>query len=220
KDIVSGDFYWLLPLEHATFLALVDCTGHGVPGAFMSLIGNNSLNEIVNQKNIYSPAQILEELNNSIRKALRQAHTDNDDGMDVALCAISKPDQDGQIKVTFAGAKRNMIYYNQNESKELLEIKGDKKTVGGFFKENRITQFTNQEVILQKGDIIYLFTDGLTDQTNPQQEKLGSVKLKELLKENLHLSLDQQQTTILQELNLHRQDADQRDDMTLIGIKL
>lgn len=220
KDIVSGDFYWLSTLENLTFFALVDCTGHGVPGAFMSLIGNNSLNEIVNQKNIHSPAQILEELNTSIRKALRQTHTDNDDGMDVALCAITKPDEDGLIKVTFAGAKRNMVYYSQAQGYQLLEIKGDKKTIGGFFKENRNNQFTNHEVVLQKGDILYFYTDGLTDQPNIRQEKFGSVRLKNIIKENLHLSLSEQQIIIMEELNLHKQGTEQRDDMSLIGLRL
>ncbi|GAB4186487.1 MAG: hypothetical protein OHK0057_01660 [Thermoflexibacter sp.] len=220
KDIVSGDFYWLSTLENMTLFALVDCTGHGVPGAFMSLIGNNSLNEIVNQKNIHSPAQILEELNTSIRKALRQTHTDNDDGMDVALCAIAKPDEEGLIKVTFAGAKRNMVYYSQAQGDQLLEIKGDKKTIGGFFKENRNNQFTNHEVVLQKGDVLFFYTDGLTDQPNIKQEKFGSVRLKNILKENLHLSLSEQQIIIIEELNLHKQGAEQRDDMSLIGLRL
>jgi serine phosphatase RsbU (regulator of sigma subunit) len=220
KDIVSGDFYWLSTLDNLTFFALVDCTGHGVPGAFMSLIGNNSLNEIINQKNIHSPAQILEELNTSIRKALRQSHTDNDDGMDVALCAIAKPDKEGLIKVTFAGAKRNMVYYSQAQDDQLLEIKGDKKTIGGFFKENRNNQFTNHEVVLQKGDILYFYTDGLTDQPNVRQEKFGSVRLKNIIKENLHLSLSEQQIIIMEELNLHKQGAEQRDDMSLIGLRV
>ncbi|SFF46928.1 Serine phosphatase RsbU, regulator of sigma subunit [Thermoflexibacter ruber] len=220
KDIVSGDFYWLSTLDNLTFFALVDCTGHGVPGAFMSLIGNNSLNEIVNQKNIHSPAQILEELNTSIRKALRQTHTDNDDGMDVALCAIAKPDKEGLIKVTFAGAKRNMVYCSQAQGDQLLEIKGDKKTIGGFFKENRNNQFTNHEVVLQKGDVLYFYTDGLTDQPNIKQEKFGSVRLKSIIKENLHLSLSEQQIIIMEELNLHKQGAEQRDDMSLIGLRL
>jgi serine phosphatase RsbU (regulator of sigma subunit) len=220
KDIVSGDFYWLSTLDHLTLFALVDCTGHGVPGAFMSLIGNNSLNEIVNQKNIHSPAQILEELNISIRKALRQTHTDNDDGMDVALCAIAKPDKDGIIKVTFAGAKRNMVYHSQAQGSQLLEIKGDKKTIGGFFKENRNNLFTNHEVFLQKGDTLYFYTDGLTDQPNARQEKFGSVRLKNIIKENLHLSLSEQQIIIMEELNIHKQGAEQRDDMSLIGLRL
>lgn len=221
KDIVSGDFYWCLPTENATFIALVDCTGHGVPGAFMSLIGNNSLNEAVNQKNIQDPAAILEELNVSIRKALRQESTDNDDGMDVALCRISKtPNKNGKFTVTFAGAKRNMLYYSKLHSKELLEIKGDKRTIGGFFRENKVKSFTDHEIELQKGDAIYMFTDGLADQTNPQGEKFGSVRLKALLKENLNTSLSNQQRVILEELNLHQHQEAQRDDITLLGIKI
>jgi serine phosphatase RsbU (regulator of sigma subunit) len=220
KDIVSGDFYWCLPLEKETFLALVDCTGHGVPGAFMSLIGNNSLNEIVNQKNVREPALILEELNASIRKALRQEFTDNDDGMDVALCRIDKPEKDGKVKVVFAGAKRNMLYCAQKMGKELFEIKGDKKTVGGFFKGSKSTQFSNQEIELEKGDLIYMFTDGLSDQPNNIGEKFSSVKLKELLRTNAHLTLSEQQTIIMEELKLHQSGASQRDDITLIGVRI
>lgn len=219
KDIVSGDFYWCLPLESHTFLAVVDCTGHGVPGAFMSLIGSNSLNEIVTQKNIHEPASILEELNISIRKALQQEFTDNDDGMDVALCCIAKPNDKGKVKVTFAGAKRNILYYDKTK-KELLELKGDKKTIGGFFKENRVTNFTNHEIELQKGDLIYMFTDGLPDLSNEEGNKFGSVRLKELLRENVLLNLAEQQIIILEELKLFQRSAAQRDDMTLIGVRI
>lgn len=219
KDIVSGDFYWCLPLETHTFLALVDCTGHGVPGAFMSLIGNNSLNEIVTQKKVHEPALILEELNNSIRKALQQEFTDNDDGMDVALCCIAKPNEKGKVKVTFAGAKRNILYYDKTK-KDLLELKGDKKTIGGFFRENKITHFTNHEIELQKGDLIYMFTDGLTDLSNEEGEKFGSIKLKTLLKENVQLNLAEQQMIVLEELKLFQRSAAQRDDMTLIGVRI
>lgn len=220
KDIVSGDFYWCLPLEHHIFLALVDCTGHGVPGAFMSLIGNNSLNEIITQKKVQEPALILEELNLSIRKALRQEFTDNDDGMDIALCCISKPNEKGNVKVTFAGAKRNMLYYSRLVGTDLVELKGDKKTIGGFFKENKITRFTNHEVELKKGDSIYMFTDGLSDQSNEDGEKFGSIRLKELLKDHVNLSLAEQQIILLEELKIFQRNAAQRDDITLIGIRI
>ncbi len=220
KDIVSGDFYWCLPLENQIFLALVDCTGHGVPGAFMSLIGNNSLNEIITQKKVQEPALILEELNFSIRKALRQEFTDNDDGMDIALCCIGKPNEKGNVKVTFAGAKRNMLYYSRLGGADLVELKGDKKTIGGFFKENKITRFTNHEVELKKGDSIYMFTDGLSDQSNEDGEKFGSIKLKSLLKDHVNLSLAEQQIILLEELKIFQRNAAQRDDITLIGIKI
>ena len=192
KDVVSGDFYWFtvvkdIPLlkevEYLKFIAAVDCTRHGVPGAFMSMIGSSLLNEIVKQRKIYEPKDILIQLNLGIRKSLKQDITENHDGMDLCLCRIEEePHNSSNLtysplthsllthskpthsKVTFVGAKRPLFYYKSQE-KELKRIKGSRKSIGGYYQNNKV-EFTNQEIILQKNDIIYLTTDGYIDQNN------------------------------------------------------
>jgi len=128
KDIVSGDFYWMSIVEKTIFIAAVDCTGHGVPGAFMSMVGNRLLNEIVNEKHIFIPSEILTELNAGIYKVLRQDQSDNNDGMDLCLCKMEK--FENETKITFCGARRPIFYYSKNCS-ELQTLKSDRKSIGG-----------------------------------------------------------------------------------------
>ncbi len=177
KDIVSGDFYWFAHHEDYAFAAVVDCTGHGVPGAFMSMIGNTLLNEIVYQKHILDPSEILGQLHLGIRRALRQENKGNDDGMDLCLCRIEH-DAGFDKKVIFAGAKRPIYIFRQGE---IIEIKGDKKSVGGRQKEEKRI-FTNHELLLNNGDMIYLCSDGLADQPNEKNDKLGTPFLINFLK--------------------------------------
>jgi serine phosphatase RsbU (regulator of sigma subunit) len=216
KDVVSGDFYWVAKVENKIFLAVVDCTGHGVPGAFMSMIGNTLLTEIVNQELIITPNEILEQLHNKVRWSLKQSDSNNSDGMDIALCTIEPLPDEQHFKVAFAGAKRNMLYYAQ---RELKELKGDRKSIGGWQKEHHRT-FTHHELILQKGDAIYLNTDGYTDSANQERKKLGQKKLTDLLTQNAHLPLKQQAVVLLETLYAHLKNVEQRDDITLLGVKL
>jgi len=177
RDMVSGDFYWFAEVErlgriseylenekeggdennaHKGFsLAAIDCTGHGVPGAFMSMIGFNLLNEIASL-GIKNPATALRRLHNSVRTALRQDTTDNRDGMDAAFCMI---DQKKKI-VEFAGAKNPLIYIQDNQ---LFEIKGDKNPIGGLQRE-KVRKFTNHKIVIDKPTVCYIFSDGFQDQ--------------------------------------------------------
>jgi serine phosphatase RsbU (regulator of sigma subunit) len=214
KDIVSGDFYWLSRQEGKMFVAVVDCTGHGVPGAFMSAIGTDLLNEIVNEKRVFSPGRILELLHLGIYERLRQGDSNNRDGMDVCFCTIS-PANNGQFLVTFAGAKRP-IYYTQDN--ELKRIGGDSKYIGGILKERQA--FTNHEIVLKKGDVLYLTSDGYTDAPNAKRVKFGSQRFFDLLQQNMTKPLDVQKQILLDELHNHQIGTEARDDVTILGVKL
>jgi serine phosphatase RsbU (regulator of sigma subunit) len=215
KDIVSGDFYWLSQQEGCIFIAVVDCTGHGVPGAFMSMIGSRLLSEIVNEKKILETNEILEELNIGIKKALRQEQTDNTDGMDVCLCKIEKSDTG--TTVSFTGAKNPLFVY-QNDKSELLKIRGDKKTIGGHHFQG--LSFTQTKLVLQKGDMVYLTTDGFIDQNNKNRKKITTSGLTSILEKNHDKSLSKQREALESKLDTWQGKEHQRDDITILGIKI
>jgi serine phosphatase RsbU (regulator of sigma subunit)/ligand-binding sensor domain-containing protein len=218
KDVVSGDFYWLLRVEGKNFMAVVDCTGHGVPGAFMSMIGHTLLYRIIKLKNVYSPARILEMLHAEVRVVLRQRQTNSVDGMDACLCALEKLEEHNPLsptKITFAGAKLPLYYY-QNGSLGMLEE--DRKAIGGIQNEQR--HFTNKEIILQAGDMLYLTSDGYTDQNNAKRKKLGADKFCRLVEANTHLKMQEQKELLEKALDKHQEGTEQRDDITVVGLRL
>jgi len=217
KDIVSGDFYWIAQTNSKKFLAVVDCTGHGVPGAFMSMIGTNLLNTIVNNEQIYEPKEIIESLNQKVRIALKQEKKINDDGMDICFCVFEQTTNNQEVKMIFTGAKRPLYYFEQNKN-TLQTLKGDNKSVGGRQRPNKY--FTNQEVILRQGDMVYLTTDGLIDQNNSKHRKFGSRKLTQLLSNHANRPIAIQQEIIEETLKQYQQVEAQRDDITVIGVQL
>jgi serine phosphatase RsbU (regulator of sigma subunit) len=217
KDYVSGDFYWCATLEDRVFAAVVDCTGHGVPGAFMSLIGISLLNEIVKQRLITSPAAVLENLHTGVQNLLRQEDKTNDDGMDVCLCSIERLSPVDVI-VVFSGAKRPLLYKKQTDL-QIQRIKGDNKPIGGWFK-GKTGHFTDNELMLRKGDMIYLMSDGLVDQDNTEREKFGMERLTTLLESNNLLPMPEQKIQVVEELKNFQKNRLQRDDISILGIKL
>ena len=154
KNIVSGDFYYFSEIIekniHSFILAVCDCTGHGVPGAFMSMIGIEQLNKIVVERNIYKPSLILDALHAGVRVALNQDINESRDGMDVALCKITFSED--KVHIEYAGANRPLWIFERNEnSYDFKEIKGNKQAVGGL--ESAVSEkFTNQSIVLKKGD--------------------------------------------------------------------
>jgi PAS domain S-box-containing protein len=224
KDIVSGDFYWYSKLNSANgkndkfFYATVDCTGHGVPGAFMSMIGSRILNELVNEKKIDKPSKILDLMNKEIKTVLRQEETDNNDGMDVCLCTIEQGNN-GYSRITFAGAKRPLYYY-KNKEKSLNYIKGTRKTIGGTHAKRNNEVFLDHELTLEKGDIIYLSTDGIVDQPSPERIRFGSMRFINLLKNIAEKPLEIQKETIEEAVKSFQEYEQQRDDVTFLGIKV
>ncbi|MFC2136828.1 two-component regulator propeller domain-containing protein, partial [Bacteroidota bacterium] len=223
KDIVSGDFYWFLPTTttkgaEKIFMGAVDCTGHGVPGAFMSLIGYRLLNEIVNEKKIYNPAQILEFLNVGVQLALKQDQTANNDGMDVCICCVENQN-DEAYKIEFSGAKLPLFIKHKNKDK-IERISGSRKSIGGVRSKRSKLYYEKNELLLNKGDIIYLSTDGIIDQHSPDRKRLGTNKLINILKGVQNEPLDKQKELIDIELKAHMQGEEQRDDITFMGIRL
>lgn len=216
KDIVSGDFYWFSQVNYKIFVAVVDCTGHGVPGAFMSLIGTSLLNDIVNVEDIHEPAQILEKLHLYLRTALKQEEAKNTDGMDVVLCCI-EPYEEDKTQVTFAGAKRPLHYVS---NQQLFELKGSKKAIGGILSDRENRHFEQHQIILRHGDTLYLSTDGLTDQHNPGGQRFGSLRLQDFIRKHHQEPLHEQKHLLLTELEIFQQGTQQRDDMTVLALRL
>lgn len=212
QSIVSGDFYWMARTQEEILVAAVDCTGHGVSGGFLSMIGHTLLNKIVLEDKILDPAKILEHLHMGVRTSLQQETGDTRDGMDVCLCRISANRQ----HVTFAGANRPLYYIAQQQFEE---IKGDRKSIGGRQKEEHRT-FTNHSVALSLGDTLYLSSDGFADQPNPEGKKFGSKKLKALLSEVAPLSIAEQERSIRANLQAYQQNEAQRDDIMLLGLRI
>jgi len=222
KDIVSGDFYWFAHIaakgneKAKTFIAAVDCTGHGVSGAFMSLIGCTLLNDVVNQRGIYRTDQILCELNVNVARQLKQKENASSDGMDVSLCCIEEA-ENGHYLLNYSGAKRPLFYYD-HQKKAIKRLKADRKSVGG--KHNLEYQFTRQEITLKKGDSIYMDSDGYTDQHNSERERFGSKRLYDLILEIAEKPMIEQQAILDKTLQEHKKDVEQRDDILLMGIRL
>jgi len=218
KDIVSGDFYWFSNQKNSpfTFFAVVDCTGHGVPGAFMSMIGARLLNFIVNERKISAPAEILEQMHISVKIALKQNLSGNKDGMDISLCRIEKK-TNGSTNIVFSGAKQS-IYYYKNKQKKLIKIRGDVKTIGGHYYDD--AEFSNKSFRLKQDDMLYLLTDGFIDQDSPEGKKIGSPGVAGLLNKIGTLPLKQQKEIMIKFLDSHKKNVHQRDDITFLGIKI
>ncbi|MBO4245094.1 MAG: substrate-binding domain-containing protein [Bacteroidales bacterium] len=223
KDIVSGDFYYFHTIKYdereVTFISVIDCTGHGVPGAFMSLIGINLLDQIIKQQFIHSPAEILDELNRNVRKMLRQEETDNDDGMEAIFCKIEKF-SDGKTRLTYEGAKFPVHRYN-SQTGEIITMKTSRKGIGGKFRnrESSVT-FTDKSEELFKGDRIFMTSDGIGDQNNYERKRYTIKRLLDAIKDSVTMDIDQQKNYILNDLNTFKGDCDQRDDITVLGIEI
>ena len=214
KDIVSGDFFWFSADQNVVFAAVIDCTGHGVPGSFMSLIGNTLLNQIVNEWHTHDPALILEYLHQKIRKALQQdeTHSKSHASMDICFVKINTATR----KATFAGANRPLLIIQDGK---LVKIPGDRKSVGGFQRETR-RFFTNQEINLDSNTYIYLTTDGFIDQMNSEKRKFGPTKLFGLLEENYTKPMNVQKDILINVLDIFKQGEEQIDDICILGLKV
>lgn len=214
KDVVSGDFYWALELGSYQFIAVVDCTGHGVPGAFMSMIANTLLNQIIIEKNIIEPKEILNELNISIRKALKQDTSNNQDGLNLVFCRILRKKYINDI--VFSGAKTNLYYYD-NQSIKVL--KGDRQSIGGYKTEVN-KSFTQEKIHLESNQILYMMSDGWIDTCNEKRQRYGKRRWEQKLSEVFHLPMKEQGELLLKDMQEYQGEAEQRDDITLLIIKI
>ena len=215
KDIVSGDFYWFEQWGGKKMFAAVDCTGHGVPGAFMSIVGCNLLNQAVNEHGLTRPNLVLNELNKGITKTLKQTFEDSavKDGMDIALCSY---DEKTNI-LEYAGAFNSLWLLRDNA---IIEIKADKQPVGLFLGEE-LKSFTNKEMLLQKGDTVYVFTDGFADQFGgPKGKKFKYKNLQNILLENSSKSMAEQDAILQKSITDWQGSLEQIDDILIIGIRI
>ena len=212
KDIVSGDFYWFASKDDLVIIAAVDCTGHGVPGAFMSVLGNSILNQIVNEYDIVNPSEILAQLDKKVRNALDQGEGSSKDGMDIGLCVIDKVNQ----KMGYAGAKRP-LYLIRNQ--EISEVKVNKIAIGGGHGEEN-PQYENVILQMQANDLIYLTSDGYADQFGDKGKgKYLTKNFKKFLLTIHHLDLSEQAKSLDTEIELWKGEEKQTDDILVIGIK-
>jgi serine phosphatase RsbU (regulator of sigma subunit) len=219
---VSGDFYWLTEVDNCVFVSVVDCTGHGVPGAFMSMVANTLLSEIVEAKKIKSPSLILEMLDLEVRKALKQEQSGNNDGMELGICKIEGLLEGNEtLQVTFAGAK-GKIFYEQNG--QIEKYKGNKRAIGGKNKKIEYAEqaFEEHSFMVNKGSCIYLISDGLVDQPDRNRKKYGNKRFVNFIHQNLNLPMEEQKNQLLNELNNYsfNDKVEQRDDITILAFRL
>lgn len=216
KDIVSGDFPWHFKKGKHLYLAAVDCTGHGVPGAMMSFIGYFLLNEINGHKTKLSPAEILDSLHEGVRKTLKQDQDESNarDGMDIALCCLNE--ETG--KMEFAGAHRPLYILKNGE---LVQVKGDRKAIGGRRLKKESENFTNHVIQLEDKDAVFLFSDGLPDQFGgPDNKKYSPSRIRKSILANKHLSMEEMKNFFETDFKNWKGETDQIDDVLMIGIQV
>ncbi len=214
KDVVSGDFYWFNELNENLYFAVADCTGHGVPGAFMSMISIDKLNQSLIDKKIDLPSKILSNVNNSIKNALKQNNVQagSKDGMDIALCSYDKR----TMTLNYAGANRPVWIIRNND---LIEQKPDKLSIAGYTEYDQ--QYTNRTIQLEKGDSVYVFTDGIVDQFGgPDGKKFMSKRLKELLIEINTKPMSEQELVLKGAIENWQGKLEQIDDILVLGMKI
>jgi serine phosphatase RsbU (regulator of sigma subunit) len=215
RDIVSGDFYWFTENTDHIYIAAIDCTGHGVPGAFMSMIGNTLLNEIINQKKIHDPGRILDQLDEGIGIALKQKEgvQTQRDGMDVALVSFHKNFKE----LEYSGAFRPLLHLR---GEDLVEVKGNRFPIGGGSAYEKIP-FTTHKVELQPGDIILIFSDGYPDQIGGEGgKKFMTKRFKDMILANRNLPMSEMEKMFRQTLNDWQGEHEQMDDILVIGIRV
>ncbi len=211
RDIVSGDFYWVEQKNDRVIICAADCTGHGVPGAFMSMLGLTFLNEIVNKDEILKASEILNRLRSYIINALSHKDSQGMDGMDISLVVLDR----GLNTMEYAGAYNPLILIRQGE---VLEYKADKMPVGKHVVD--LGPFTNKRIALEKGDVFYLFSDGFPDQFGG--EKGGKYKMRPfrlLLERISRKPMEEQHRILEEELNDWMKDVEQVDDILVMGIR-
>lgn len=214
RDIVSGDYYWMTHVDGKTIIAAADCTGHGVPGAFMSMLGIAFMNEIVNKIQLTQPSQILNQLRENVVHSLHQTGQEGEaqDGMDIALCVFDSAD--GLLQ--YSGAN-NPLYLIRND--ELIEYKADKMPIGIF--KGMDKEFSNHEIVTEKGDCVYIFSDGFVDQFGGDKgKKFMSKNFKRLLLSICAKPMKTQGEILDKTIKEWRGEIDQIDDILVMGFRI
>lgn len=216
RDIVSGDFYWITQASNHTIIAAVDCTGHGVPGAFMSLIGTQLLHEVVNLQNLTDPGAILSNLHNGLRKRLHSNNPDRTDGMDAGIISINNHTKE----VVFSGAKMPLITIDNDQ---MVVYPASKRPIGGILPDDILEKppvFENHVVNITANMMLYLFSDGYPDQFGgPKGRKFMKKKFYALLTQISKLPLTEQKQMLIDELAQWQGNYSQVDDIMVLGFK-
>jgi serine phosphatase RsbU (regulator of sigma subunit) len=214
RDIVSGDLYWIGEDEKHIFFTVADCTGHGVPGAFMSTLGISTLDEIITNNTDLKANTVLNLLREKIKTSLHQTGKQGEatDGMDVAFCILHKD----RKKLEFSGAYNSLLIVQDGE---LREFRADRMPIGIYYGEKET--FTNYEIKVQKGDTIYIFSDGFADQFGgPKGSKYMKYNLKRLLSEIYQRPMSEQKSILENEFEKWKGSSDQIDDVTILGVRI
>jgi ligand-binding sensor domain-containing protein/serine phosphatase RsbU (regulator of sigma subunit) len=215
KDVVAGDFYWIEAYQDLVLFSAADCTGHGVPGAMVSVVCHNAFNRAVREFNESSPERILNKTREIVLETFQQNSAQVNDGMDASLISLRKMNQEGEVELLFSGANNSVSIVRHGE---MIELEGDKQPVGNYMEAK---PFTLKSFTLKKGDLVYLFTDGYADQFGgPKGKKLKSKALKELLLTHADLSLEDQKNQLLHYLETWKGDLEQLDDISVFGFKI
>ena len=218
RDIVSGDFYWFSEINEKIFIAAVDCTGHGVPGAFMSFIGHSLMNEIINERKITRPSEVLNKMHEGVVTLLRQDAGDmnSQDGMELSLCVYDKKTR----MLEYSGAM-NPAYIVRNN--EIIILEPDEQSIGGiaiYGKEYENISFTDKKMLLLEKDILYLFSDGFVDQFGGEENlKFNIPRFKDLLLEIQGKEMSIQKSLLEEVILKWKGNHRQIDDMLVIGVK-
>jgi serine phosphatase RsbU (regulator of sigma subunit) len=213
KDIVSGDFYWIRKFKESIYIAAVDCTGHGVPGAFLSIVANDLLNDAFDKAEDKSPGSILNTLTKLAAQALHAKVDDYElrDGMDISLCKIDKANNTAE----FSGAYNSLYLVRDNK---LIEYDADNMSIGS---DDIVKPYTNHSVKTAKDDMLYLFSDGYADQFGGEKgKKFKYQQMQQIIVKNNNKSLDLQKHLLEQEFEQWKGGLEQVDDVLVIGIRI
>ncbi len=212
KDIVSGDFFWYHTIGSVSYFAVADCTGHGVPGAMVTMLGQTILKDIIKGQEDITPAQILMELNRRLERTINHNKFDIPEGMDISLCRMSR----NEDVIQYAGAFRSMLMIREGE---MSIINGNKFSIGGIIDKNKV--FENRTVNVQKGDRFYLFSDGYCDQFGGEKgKKYMSRRFKRFILDNQDLRMEDQEFLFNYEFHLWQQEEEQVDDVLVAGFEI
>jgi serine phosphatase RsbU (regulator of sigma subunit) len=218
RDQVSGDIYLAEETDDGFLICVIDCTGHGVPGAFLTMIASTALTRIIRDEELRDPSRILMRLNYTVKKTLRldTEYSCSDDGMDAAVCAVH-PDKN---LLVFAGAKLPLIYIDNDE---IRIVKGDRQSIG--YKESKRSDigfdFKTHEIRTEKGMSFYMATDGFADQLGGNNaEKFGNRRFRELLRTISKEPFDKRKDMLIRKFNEHKGNYERQDDVTVVGFSL
>ena len=228
RDIVGGDIFFAEKLEDGFIVAVIDCTGHGVPGAFMTMIAISALRRIIRDDGCHDPAEILKRLNFIVKTTLHQdkAYALSDDGLDAGICFVREQTADGRSQkipveacafqtatcsLTFAGAKLSLFYVHNHE---VNVIAGDKQSIG-YRRSDLNFNFSDRTICIEKGTVFYMASDGFTDQLDGRDRRFGSRRFRELLKKIAHLPFKKQREILLAAFEVHKGNNQRQDDVTV-----